>query len=346
MRLRPPALVERAAARAFLRLPPVALRRIVGRAVRSSEGFELDLQMQAVLWLTRQVRMPEMHQGTLAEVRANSERAARVLAVTGVRDVELRDVSVRGAAGERAARVYTPRGAPRPSPGLVWFHGGGFVFGSVASHDAVCRALASLSRAVVVSVDYRLAPEYPFPAGPEDAVATTRAVLARAADFGIDPRAVAVGGDSAGGNLSAVVAQTLRRDALRPAFQLLVYPATDCRRGAPSHAQFREGFLLTEAAIDWFMGCYRPVIDDPRASPLLAPDVAGVAPALVITAGFDPLRDEGTAYAEKMKDAGTVVESWCCEGMLHGFFSMAGSASEARGVLVRAAAKMREALAP
>jgi acetyl esterase len=301
--------------------------------------------MQAVLWLMRQTHLPQMHEGTLAQVRANSERAARVLAVTGVRDVEVRDVRVHGAAGERGARVYTLRGAPRPSSGLVWFHGGGFVFGSIASHDAVCRALASLSRAVVVSVDYRLAPEYPFPAGAEDAVAATRAVLARAADFGIDPRAVAVGGDSAGGNLSAVVAQALRGDALRPAFQLLVYPATDCRRGAPSHAQFRDGFLLTEAAIDWFMERYQPVIDDPRASPLLAPDVGGVAPALVITAGFDPLRDEGKAYAEKMKDAGVFVESWCCEGMLHGFFSMAGSASEARRVLVRAAAKMREALA-
>jgi acetyl esterase len=346
MPLRPAALVERAVARAFLQLPPAVLRRVVGSATRSAEGFELDLQMQAVLWLMRQAHQSLIQEGALAQVRANSERAARMFAVTNVHDVDLGDVRLHGAAGERAARVYTPQGAPRPSPGLVWFHGGGFVFGSVASHDAVCRALASLSRAVVVSVDYRLAPEHPFPAGPEDAVATTRAVLARAADFGINPRAVAVGGDSAGGNLSAVVAQTLRADALRPAFQLLVYPATDCRRGAPSHAQFRDGFLLTEAAIDWFMDCYRPVIDDPRASPLLARDVGGVPPALVITAGFDPLRDEGTAYAEKMKDAGVEVESWCCEGMLHGFFSMAGSAREARHVLVRAAAKMREALAP
>jgi acetyl esterase len=344
---RPPAVVERAVARAFLRLPDPVLRRIVGPPVRSPEGFVLDLQMQAILWLARQAHVPEMEEGTLAQVRANSERGARIFAVAGIHDVDARDVRVRGGAGELAARAYTPRGGRRPSPGLVWFHGGGFVFGSIASHHAMCLALASLARVVVVSVGYRLAPESPFPAATDDAVAATRSILTRAADFGIDPRSVAVGGDSAGGSLSAVVSQALRADALRPAFQLLVYPATDCRRGAPSHARFREGFFLTQAAIDWFMGHYLPdpaSILDPRASPLLSPDVSGVAPGLVITAGFDPLRDEGTAYAERMNDAGVQVESWCCEGMLHGFFSMAGSSKEARRVFVRAADRMRVAL--
>jgi acetyl esterase len=331
----------------FLRLPPPVLRRIVGPPVLTSERFELDLQMQAALWLVRRARIPQIQEGTLSQVRANFERASRALAATGVDDVEARDIRVPGAAGELRARVYTPREARGPSPGLVWFHGGGFVFGSLASHDSVCRALASLSRLVVVSVDYRLAPEHPFPAAADDAIASTRGVLARASDFGIDPRRVAVGGDSAGGNLSAVAAQALRSDALRPAFQLLVYPATDCRRGAPSHTQFREGFLLTEAAIEWFMSCYLPdpaAILDPRASPLLARDLRGVPPALVITAGFDPLRDEGTAYAEKMRDAGVEVESWCSEGMLHGFFCMAGTASEAKRVVARAAAKLGAAL--
>jgi acetyl esterase len=304
--------------------------------------------MQAVLWLVRQTHASLIEGGTLAQIRANSDRGARVFTVTDGHDVDARDARVPGHAGERAARVYTPRGARGPSPGLIWFHGGGFVFGSIASHDAVCRALASRARVVVVSVDYRLAPESPFPAAADDAVAATRGVLACAADFGIDPRAVAVGGDSAGGNLSAVVAQALRGDASRPALQLLVYPATDCRRGAPSHAQFRDGFLLTKASIDWFMARYLPdpaAILDPRASPLLAPDVVGVAPALVITAGFDPLRDEGTAYAEKMREAGVTVESWCCEGLLHGFFAMAGSSHEANRVLDRAAARVRAALA-
>ncbi len=330
-----------------MRLPPLVLQRVVGAPVRSSEGFELDLQMQAVLWLMRQTRVPEIHEGTVAEARANLERGARVFALTGFHEVETREVRVPGGAGELRARVYAPRGVRHPSPGLVWFHGGGFVYGSIASHDSVCRALASLSRVVVVSVGYRLAPEHPFPAAVEDAIAATRGVLGRAADFGIDPRAVAVGGDSAGGSLSAVAAQALREEALRPRFQLLVYPATDCRRGASSHAQFRRGFLLTEAAIDWFMARYVPdpaTHADPRASPLLVPDARGVAPALVITAGFDPLRDEGTAYAEKMREAGVDVDSWCCEGMLHGFFSMAGTANEAKRVLERAAAKTRAAL--
>jgi acetyl esterase len=343
----PRVIVESALARAFLRLPSGVLRRIVGPPLRSTEGFELDLQMQTALWLTRIARQPPLHEGSLAQARANLERSARIFDVRGVHDVDARDVTVPGGAGARRARVYTPRRGSRPSPGLVWFHGGGFVLGSIDSHDGVCRALASLLRAVVVSVDYRLAPEHPFPAAVEDAVAATRSVIARAVDFGIRPSAVAVGGDSAGGNLSAVVAQELRADAERPAFQLLVYPATDCRHGAPSHSQFADGFLLTAASIDWFMGNYLPdaaAIVDPRASPLLAPDVAGVAPALVITAGFDPLRDEGRDYAEKMRGAGVAVESWCCEGMVHGFFSMAGTATEARRVLERAAERMRAAL--
>jgi len=198
-----------------------------------------------------------------------------------------------------------------------------------------------------VSVDYRLAPEHPFPAGLEDALAATRFVLEHGSSMGIEPRAVAVGGDSAGGNLSAVVAQTLRREPRRPAFQLLVYPATDCTRSMPSHQHFREGLVLTERSIAFFTENYLPAKSfetDPRASPLFASDLRGLAPALVLTAGFDPIRDEGQAYAEKMRAAGVEVEQVCAEGSVHGFLNMTGALPEAARMLDLVVARLQKVL--
>jgi acetyl esterase len=258
------------------------------------------------------------------------------------------DRTVPGAVGPRQVRVYTPavaRGGG--APGLVWFHGGGFVVGSIESHDGVCRAIASRAGVVVVSVDYRLAPEHRFPAGLEDAIAATRWVLEHGSTLGIDPRAVAVGGDSAGGNLSAVIAQTLRSEPRRPAFQLLLYPATDCTRTMVSHQHFREGLILTERSIAWFTENYLPAKSfetDPRASPLFASDLTGLAPALVITAGFDPLRDEGRAYAEKMQAAGVDVEHVLAQGSVHGFINMTGALPESARMLDLVATRLRERL--
>jgi len=255
---------------------------------------------------------------------------------------------VPGAAGPRRVRIYTPASARgRAAPGLVWFHGGGFVVGSIDSHDGICRVLASGAGVVVVSVDYRLAPEHRFPAAVEDAIAATRWLLDHASSVGIDPAAVAVGGDSAGGNLSAVVAQTLKREPRRPAFQLLVYPATDCTRSMASHRHFREGFILTERSIEWFTENYLPAKSfetDPRASPLFATDLRGLAPALVLTGGFDPLRDEGLAYAEKMRAAGVEVEHVCAEGSVHGFINMTGALPESTRMLEIVVARLRKAL--
>jgi acetyl esterase len=343
-----PPTVERRVTRALLQLPAPALRRLAGPLSRSPEGFELDVQIQALLRLERFAKQPALHEGSLAEARARLDRLGPLLDVTGVRDVVAADRHVDGGSGKLAARVYTPSDARKPRGALVWFHGGGFVLGSLDSQDGLCRAIASRSCVVVVSVDYRLAPEHPFPAAVEDAVAATRWVLAHASEIGVDATAIAVGGDSAGGNLSAVVAQSLRDDRLRPAFQLLVYPGTDMTRSFPSHKFFRDGFILTKADVDWFVGHYLPDANthrDPRASPLFATDLSRLPPAWVITAGFDPLRDEGDAYAEKMRSSGVRVEHIRATSMTHGFIQTAGVVREAARTLDRMALSLSAALA-
>lgn len=346
MAFRLPTSVERAIARAVLSLPPRALRAIAGRPKRTEEGYKMDLQMQVLLRLVERMRLPPLHSGTLEHARATMDRAAPTLDFEPRAGVSARNTIVAGAAGSLPARVYTPASARagRASPGLVYFHGGGFVLGSLDSHDRVCRVLADEAGVVLVAVDYRLAPVHPFPAAAEDAIAATRAILADAGRFGIDPARVAVGGDSAGGNLSAVVAQALRADARRPVFQALVYPATDMTRSMPSHRQFRESFFLSRDATDWYLAQYlgkSGAERDPRASPLFASDVSRLPPALVITAGFDPLRDEGRAYAEKMAGAGVAVEHVCVEGMPHGFLTLGGALSEAARIVHLVADRVR-----
>jgi acetyl esterase len=212
---------------------------------------------------------------------------------------------------------------------LVYFHGGGWVIGSVRSHDGVCRALAAEVGALVVSVGYRLAPEHRFPAAVEDALAATRWVSENAARLGGDPSRLFVGGDSAGGSLSAVVARELRD---RVHFQLLIYPSTDLTRNHASHTLFADGYLLTRAAMDWFCDHYVAAehYRHPLGSPLHHDDLHGVPPAFIMTAGFDPLRDEGRAYAEKLRAAGVAIEHQLYPGLIHGFFSMAGAIGAAR----------------
>ena len=349
MALRLPVQVERAAARAFLALPPPILRRIVGPPRRSPDGLELDLQLQALLWLIALTKVPALSGGDVAVARASLDRAAPTLDLSPPPGVAVYDRTVDGAEGPRRARVYVPSSAPASdAPGLVFFHGGGWVVGSIESHDRVCRALADEAALVVVSVDYRLAPEHPFPAAPRDAIAATRWVLENAAMLGIDPARVAVGGDSAGGNLAAVVALALRDDARRPAFQLLVYPATDLTRALPSHAMFRESYFLSRAAGDWYLGHYLrdpAEAKDPLASPLFAADVSRLPPALVITAGFDPLRDEGKAYADRMRAAGVEVELFCADGQMHGFFVLGAALRAGARAVDLAASRLRGAFA-
>lgn len=339
--------LERALVERTLALPKPILRKLAGPAIRSEEGYALDLETQMLLRLMKVARQPEMHRGGPKLARLHMDRSAKVAEPREGHALSVRDSRIPGPAGDVRVRIYTPPSNGSPRPILVYLHGGGFVVGSLSSHDGVCRALASRTEMVVVSVDYRLAPEHPFPHGLEDAVAVTRWVIEHAASFMGDPKRVAVGGDSAGGNLATGVALTCKDDPTPPAFQFLIYPATDASRSLPSHRQFREGFFLTEASIAWFLDAYLPNVPDrehPRASPLFADDLEGAPPGLLITAGFDPLRDEGRAYAKRLQEAGVRMELREYEGAIHGFVSMAGVLSIGSQALDDIASSLQRAL--
>jgi acetyl esterase len=251
-------------------------------------------------------------------------------------------------------RVIQPTTAPPGAtrPGLVFFHGGGWVIGDLDTHDTVCRELALQAGVVVVSVDYRLAPEHPFPAAVDDCVAATRWVQSNAQALGIDAQRLAVGGDSAGGNLAAVVALALRdepkaRGTAPLRYQLLIYPATDMRRCARSHTHNGQGYLLTRDMLAWYHGHYMVLSDrdqDWRASPLLHPNLQGLPPALVITAGYDPLRDEGLQYAQALAEAGVPCTHLCFERQIHGFLLMGRVLEEAHTAVALCATELRRAL--
>jgi acetyl esterase len=231
----------------------------------------------------------------------------------------------------------------------VYLHGGGWVVCDLDTHDNVCRFLAREAGVLVLSVDYRLAPEHRFPAAVDDALAAFRFGAEHARDLGADPQALAIGGDSAGGNLAAVVSQLAVSDGERaPAFTLNIYPVTDLSEKRPSYRLFREGFLLTEAQMDWYRDHYLPdeaVALDPRASPLLAEDLSGLPPTYIATAGFDPLRDEGEAYGQRLREAGVPVALRRHPGLVHGFCNGVGSTRFGRAAMHEAAGALRVGLA-
>jgi acetyl esterase len=256
------------------------------------------------------------------------------------------DLKIPGPAGEIPIRIYSPD-RPKPAPALVYFHGGGWVLGDLESHDHVCRALANAVPCVVASVDYRLAPEAKFPAAVEDSYQALEWIAANAAGLGIDPDRIAVGGDSAGGNLSAVVSQMARdRKGPRVVYQVLIYPATDMRMSTPSIAENAEGPLLSSAAMAWFIGHYlRNEADktDALASPLLAADLSGLPPAYILTAECDPLRDEGEAYGRKLEQAGVPVEVRRYAGMPHGFFSFGAALNVSKEAMAETTTRLSKA---
>ena len=301
----------------------------------------MPVDPEAQAYLERTAGLPPVYEVDIAEGRrANDETAAALFGPTDpIASVE--DLAVAGPGGELALRVYRPR-EQDDLPTLVYFHGGGWVLGSLETHDGVCRALAARAGCRVVAVDYRLAPEHRFPAAVEDAWFAT----VWASRLGGQ---LAVGGDSAGGNLAAVVALRAR-DEGAPALdlQLLVYPVTDADLDRPSYVEFAAGFGLTREAMRWYWLQYLgPDGDgaDSAASPLRAADPAGVAPALVITAGCDPLRDEGEEYASRLGDAGVPVTTSRYDGLIHGFFRMPAVLSRADAALDEAAAALRKAFA-
>lgn len=262
---------------------------------------------------------------------------------------EVRNLTATGPHGAIALRLYRPAAAAHPAPTLVYYHGGGWTMGNLDSHDVLCRQLADESGFVVVAVDYRMGPEHRFPAAVDDVLAATRWLQAQADTLGLDATRFAVGGDSAGGNLAAVVALAWRDagEAVPLKFQLLIYPATDMRLAAPSHTSNGQGYLLTAETIRYFRSHYLDAdqYGDWRASPLLHADLSGLPPALVITAGFDPLRDEGRQYADALSAAGSPAQYICFERQIHGFITMGRLLGEADTAVALCAAALRRSLA-
>jgi acetyl esterase len=296
----------------------------------------LDPQVKTILDQLAAAGGPALDEQTPEQARTMFEGMTLLAgAPEDVASVENRTVP--GAGGDIPIRIYTPAGGSAPRPGIVYFHGGGFVIGNIDSHDPTCRSLANLVEAVVISVDYRLAPESRAPAAAEDCYAATKWVAENAASLGIDAGRIAVAGDSAGGNLTAVTA-LLARDRGGPAlkFQLLIYPVTDCTLSQPSMEENGEGYLLTAAAMRWFCDHYLGATfdaKDPIVSPLYAGDLSGLPAAHVITAEFDPLRDEGEAYAERLKEAGVPTTVKRYDGLIHGFFGMSMVIDAARAAI-------------
>ncbi len=240
----------------------------------------------------------------------------------------VRELEADGPHGAIPLRLYRPAGVAdsRRLPVLVFFHGGGWVIGDLETHDVLCRQVTAEAGVSVIAVDYRLAPEHKFPAAVDDAWAATRWIAAHAAELSVNPERLAVGGDSAGGNLAAVVA-LLARDAGGPriALQILLYPVTDLVSESQSYADLADGYMLTRDSMRWFRAQYLAREEDAadwRVSPLRAPSLAGLPPALVVTAGYDPLRDEGEAYAKKLRNAGVSVDAVSFGSMIHGFVPM------------------------
>jgi len=261
------------------------------------------------------------------------------------------DASIPGPGGAIPVRIYRPLGSHAGDilPALLFFHGGGWVFGNLDSHDRLCRALANAARCCVVAVDYRLAPEHPFPAAVDDAIAAITHVVRHASALGVDAQRIAAAGDSAGGNLAAVAALHFRdHGGPRLALQALLYPVTDLRMASDSYRTLATGYVLTAERMAWFARQYLRHAQDAldwRASPLLAASLAGLPPALVVTASHDPLVDEGRLYAERLDAAGVPVQYRCHDGMIHGFMTMAGAIEGGRTAIDETAAALRRAFA-
>jgi acetyl esterase len=311
----------------------------------------LDREAELIVNLIKQSGLPDMWQLTPDQAREQYQlRVAKLAPTESI--FRTADRRIPGPGSDLTLRVYQPREA-RPGerfPVLAWFHGGGFVIGNLDTHDHACRALANQADCMVVAVDYRLAPECKFPAAVDDCMAAVRWLALHAPEIGADPARIALGGDSAGGNLAAVCAILARNDGYpKLAHQLLIYPCTAPEPETPSHHKFAEGYVLTRNTITWF---YKQYVRSPREfndfrfAPLVADDLSNLPPALVLVAGYDPLRDEGVDYAKRLIEAGNRVTLANYEGMVHGFYLMGGAVGAARRAIAQSAAALREAFAP
>jgi acetyl esterase len=341
--------VELRVARALAALPPRAQVRLSGKPSITIDGNTLEPEIQLTLAMLERQGGRAIADMTPVEAREDMRKRTAVAGGRPLPVGSVRDLTIEGAAGPLRARHYAPAEPGGPHPLLVYYHGGGFVIGDLDTHDGPCRMLARHAGVHVLSVDYRMGPEDRFPAAVDDARAALRWACAHAGELGADPSRVCVGGDSAGGNLAAVVSWLATHDGgPAPVFQLLVYPVADLSEKRPSHRHFAEGFLLTDAEMDWFRENYVASEEDrrdPRVSILLADDLSGLPPALVVTAGFDPLRDEGDALAARLREAGNVVAHRRFTGLIHGFFNMSGASRVSRDAVVEIAGATRALLA-
>lgn len=336
------------AANLALRMP-ISWVNIITGPPAAVDGRTLDGRTQWFLQLLARSGQPPLHQLGVVEAREQFDAFMLLMSGRPAPVGEIVDRTMAGPAGPLRIRIYRPaHSVARLLPTVLYFHGGGWVIGSLEGYDLACRYFCARSGCAIVSVDYRLAPEHKFPAAIDDGVAAFRWLATEAAGLGLDPDRIVLAGDSAGGTIAAVAAQELRGEPRPPCLQWLIYPATDLRGDTPSHKSCGEGFLLTQADMDWFRGQYLNTpaeVDDPRASPLRAAELAGVAPALVFTAGFDPLRDEGRAYAERLSAAGVKTIHREFDTLIHGFVGMRGALQAAARAMDDMVAGLRHELA-
>lgn len=329
--------VLRTAARGLrkgLALPDPLLRRIVGGPVRV-DGDELSPAAQLLIKVERLFQRDEPPLLTdLPRARREFDLVSSTMLAGSGPGVRIRDTMVGGAEGLLRARIYLPPGATGTTPTMVYFHGGGFVLGSIDSHDGVCRFLSRHSGVRIISVEYRLAPENPYPAAVEDAIAAFRHVATHSERFGAVSGPIGVGGDSAGGAIAAVAAHVcVQEQTVAPDFNLMMYPVTDGVGGHPSRELFRQGYFLDAEMIAWYQSHYAPdraLLTHPRMSPLRAEDFTGLPPTCVVTAGFDPFRDEGEDYANHLRRDGVPVTRLHYGGLVHGFATFLASDAHSR----------------
>lgn len=338
------AKVKRALVKPVSKIPDAFVAPLARWTPANSDGERLDPPMMAVAWAASYIPGMALVSGTFTQARKRLDESSAMIAESFPPPAVVEDFRIND---DLAATRYR---AGETSTGIVlYFHGGGFVLGSRASHDAVARKLAIGTGADVVSVEYRLAPEHTFPAAADDALAAWRYVVGAAPGWGVSPDKIVVAGDSAGANLATVLTLDVRGEDVQPALQLLIYPVTDSSESADtaSRREFASGYYLTAERIAWFTETYAPNVADRagyRVSPLLADDLSGLPPAYVLVAGFDPLRDEGIAYADRLRAAGVPVTLDRAGGLIHGFVNMTALSAQARAAFDRLSAAVRAAL--
>jgi acetyl esterase/lipase len=324
--------VQKFIVRSLLKLPEGILIKMSGGKPLAIDGRILDARMQFLA--AQGAKQPSITTLDPGAARAGTADGLKLLDGAPRESVTVRNISVPGPAGSLAARLYTPKDAQGPLPGLVYFHFGGCVIGDLDTCHTFCTMIAEIAQCAVLNVAYRLAPEHKFPAAVDDALAAWRWADAHADELGMIAGRIGVGGDSAGGYLSAVVAQEEKRGGRSgPVLQLLIYPVTDWEWQGGSMESCANVYPLTREIMDWFGGLYlndAAEAKDVRVSPMRSPDLVGLPPAIVVTAGFDPLRDQGAAYAERLKAAGVSVTFRCEDSLAHAFTAMTGVVPRAK----------------